>query len=160
MARTGSAKRLLAIRVLGGIGLVLSGYALYVEWRIHLDPDYVALCDIGPSARCSRVLTSESSRLLWVPNALIGFLFYLCAIASTFPILPNLPYRKHLVFAAATASLGVCFYLGYIMYLMRDFCLLCASTYVVNFLLWIVTLMQLRVRPTLTAAGSSDKKQT
>jgi len=40
-------------------GIALSLYALWVEVQKHRDPQYVAVCDLGENAKCSRVLTSE-----------------------------------------------------------------------------------------------------
>jgi uncharacterized membrane protein len=40
------------------IGIALSLYALFVEVRKHQNPKYVATCDFGKYASCSRVLTS------------------------------------------------------------------------------------------------------
>lgn len=41
------------------VGLGLSLYAWYVEKKKHEDPNYVAMCDLGPNMQCSRVLTSQ-----------------------------------------------------------------------------------------------------
>jgi hypothetical protein len=40
------------------VGIVLSSYGLYVENRIHEDPGFVSLCDLG-WASCSKVFTSK-----------------------------------------------------------------------------------------------------
>jgi hypothetical protein len=45
-----------AIRVLAVVGVIVASYALYIEYRVSLDPNYVALCDLSPEARCSRVI--------------------------------------------------------------------------------------------------------
>lgn len=44
---------------LGLVGLSSTIYAYYVKQQHKKNPKYKALCDFGPSASCSRVLTSE-----------------------------------------------------------------------------------------------------
>ena len=41
------------------IGIGISAYALYVEWKKHADKNYVAFCDFNENMSCSKVLTSK-----------------------------------------------------------------------------------------------------
>jgi hypothetical protein len=43
------------LRAVSVIGIILSGYATYAEYQMELDPNFVALCDIGEWAKCSKV---------------------------------------------------------------------------------------------------------
>lgn len=41
------------------LGVGISVYALHIEHERENDSKYEAMCDIGPQASCSRVLTSR-----------------------------------------------------------------------------------------------------
>lgn len=45
--------------LLGITGLITSLYTFYVKKQHDKNPKYKAMCDIGPNASCSRVLTSK-----------------------------------------------------------------------------------------------------
>jgi len=45
--------------LLGLTGLCVTLYAYYVKKQHTKNPKYKALCDFGPNASCSRVLTSK-----------------------------------------------------------------------------------------------------
>jgi uncharacterized membrane protein len=45
--------------LLGIAGLIASLYTFYVKKQHQKNPKYKALCDFGPNASCSRVLTSK-----------------------------------------------------------------------------------------------------
>jgi vitamin-K-epoxide reductase (warfarin-sensitive) len=122
-------------------GVAVSLYALYVE-RHAKDDGFVALCDLSPTVSCSDVLTSEFSHVLsyWrlvapgsaldVPNAALGVLFYLGALSHA--LLP-----RAAVLGAATLSVALSLYLAYVLaFVLHDTCVLCISTYVLNFLIF------------------------
>jgi len=150
---TTSSGRALACRVLGVLGVVLSAYAVYVEHRVtsqRANPlagaggevPFVALCDLGGWASCSDVLTSPSSRLFGPPNAALGVLFYIAIIL--YPSFTFVPFREHLMFMAVAFSCALTLYLGRVLLQMGDFCILCVSTYVINWTLLLVALRELR----------------
>jgi len=45
--------------LLGLAGLGASYYSIYVKKQHEKNPKYKAMCDLGPNASCTRVLTSE-----------------------------------------------------------------------------------------------------
>jgi len=45
--------------LLGLAGLGASAYSVYVKNQHAKNPKYKALCDLGPNASCTRVLTSQ-----------------------------------------------------------------------------------------------------
>ena len=45
--------------LLGLLGLAASYYTIYVKQQHAKNPKYKALCDIGPNASCTKVLTSQ-----------------------------------------------------------------------------------------------------
>uniref|UniRef100_A0A6B2LP68 vitamin-K-epoxide reductase (warfarin-sensitive) n=1 Tax=Arcella intermedia TaxID=1963864 RepID=A0A6B2LP68_9EUKA len=127
------------------MGILVSLYGIYVEVNASNDSSFSSWCDLSSYISCSKVLTSEYSRIiakifrlpeehpLNVPNTYIGILFYLAVLV--YPIYPFtlVPYRKNLFFIASSISLMFCIYLAYILYfVLEDLCLVCVSTYVVN----------------------------
>ena len=145
-------------------GLGLSGYALFVEQAKEADKDYVALCDINENVTCSKVFTSkygkgfglvamitgDDNHILNQPNSIYGLIFYslmgllyLCGSRSRF--------LASLQFYAFIVANGMSCYLGYILYfVLKDMCVVCVSTYAVNFLLLLLTFChrrRLRIKP-------------
>ena len=47
------------------VGLVLSGYALFVEHQKEKDDSYTAMCDINEHVSCSKVFTSKYDSYLF-----------------------------------------------------------------------------------------------
>merc|ERR1711973_19142 len=112
----------------------------------------VALCDIDETISCSKVFTSkygkgfglvelitgDEKHPLNQPNSLYGIIFYalfgllyLCSGSSKF--LANLQFFSFII------ANGMSCYLGYILYfVLQDLCVLCLSTYAVNFILLIL----------------------
>ena len=147
---------LLLLRLGAVLGLVASLYAMYVEGEIAqaaaLGHAFTgAACDIGSWSRCSKVLTSSYSRVLshwgFVPrgsvydlsNAAMGTAFY--AVALVHDVLP-LPLssgtRQLVMLVASTGSLAFTGYLAYVLkFVLQDFCLVCATMYVANALIFI-----------------------
>jgi vitamin-K-epoxide reductase (warfarin-sensitive) len=120
------------------LGVAVALYALYVEYRSAADPDYEALCDISESIKCTKVLMSEYGHILskWgvvgetsvfnVPNPVLGLCFYLLVLLWPFP-------QRWPVLLASFLSLLFSAYLAYILAtVLKDFCLVCVSSYVVN----------------------------
>jgi len=131
----------LVIRGLASLGLLLSAYALYVEYRVQISPNFVALCDLG-RASCSKVLTSSGGHLFGVPNASLGLLFYFGVFMYT--ILTKFPARHYLYFTATSLSVAMSCYLAFLLHSMGDLCILCIFTYIINFMLWLTSLTTLR----------------
>ena len=125
-------------RALPLLGIIVALYALYVEHRKSVDSSYEAMCDIEGVGKCSDVLLSEYGHILskWglvapgspldVPNPVLGILYYLLVL------LWPLPSRQP-VLAAAALSLAFSAYLAWVLAtVLKDFCLVCVTSYVVN----------------------------
>ncbi|XP_045772923.1 vitamin K epoxide reductase complex subunit 1 [Maniola jurtina] len=128
-----------AIITISLIGVLLSTYALYVELLAELRPGYKALCDISEHASCSRVLTSKYGKGLGlvpedspfkVPNCVYGIIFYcIIILLTTF----DQVYMVRLQLGISAVSLLTCVYLAYLLiFVLKDFCLVCVTTYVLN----------------------------
>jgi len=135
------------------VGLIISGYSYYVHIAKKADENYVALCDIDETISCSKVFTSkygkgfglvelitgEEQHPLNQPNSLYGIIFYatlgllyICSGSSNF--------LAHLQFYSFILANGMSCYLGYILYfVLEDMCVLCISTYAVNFILLLLS---------------------
>ncbi|XP_047991622.1 vitamin K epoxide reductase complex subunit 1-like protein 1 isoform X2 [Leguminivora glycinivorella] len=121
------------------VGILISTYALYVEMSAEADPEYKAYCDLSESSSCSKVLTSDFSKgfglvpkgsMLEIPNCIYGIVFYCLMILMT-------TYDDIVVVQAqlitSLLSVATCVYLAYLLLcVLKDFCLVCVSTYIVN----------------------------
>ncbi|KAG8140670.1 hypothetical protein E2320_003337 [Naja naja] len=135
-------------------GLALSIYAWHVETSKERDAAYRAMCDISADISCSRVFTSRWGRgfglvadllgphsLFNQPNSILGIIFYILQILLGF-------FHHNL---AAIALVGSSFvsiagslYLAYILfYVLHDFCVICISTYILNFALLFINYKRL-----------------
>ena len=122
-----------AIRILCFVGLFLAGYALYVEHKVSVDPDYVASCDLASWISCSKVFSSEYAHVFFgIPNAALGVLFYLFIL-----VLDSMKMYQYIMYLA-TLSLLISVYLAYILaFVLKDMCVVCVSTYVVNTIMFL-----------------------
>ncbi|KAM6288807.1 vitamin K epoxide reductase complex subunit 1 [Aegotheles albertisi] len=127
-------------------GLALSVYALSVEAAHARDPSLRAACDLGPAVSCTRVFASRWGRGLGlvepllgrdsvanVPNGALGVVFYLLQ-ALLGPVPGRWP--SLLLLGTSAVSAVASLWLGAVLVLaLRDFCLVCVTTYVINALL-------------------------
>lgn len=115
------------------IGLVLSFYALYVEYQAHKDPDYIASCDIASWISCSKVFTSKYAHTFpFMPNAAYGVCFYLLVF-----ILDIMRKYKYIQYVTSAALLTCCYLAYVLMFILHDMCVVCVSTWIVNVIILI-----------------------
>ncbi|XP_054913748.1 vitamin K epoxide reductase complex subunit 1 [Poeciliopsis prolifica] len=132
--------------VLGLLGLVLSVYALHVEISRERDPDYRAMCDLGESVSCSKVFTSRWGRgfglvqlfvakdsVLNQPNSVLGILFYTLQMGLGLSVSKKTALA--LVICSWVSVAGSLYLASILAFILGDFCMVCVSTYVVNFAL-------------------------
>lgn len=141
------------------VGIILSGYALYVEHKLHQDEDFVALCDLADNVSCSNVFRSSYGRgfglfrfvisedhPLNLPNSVFGIAFYaLECILLQIRGSAHVPTEKINVCLSAVASLGSVYLIYVLMFILEDYCLLCFSAHIINFTLLFRSLHQLRI---------------
>ncbi|XP_077971530.1 vitamin K epoxide reductase complex subunit 1-like [Styela clava] len=134
-------------------GLTLSIYANYVSKAKQSSTDYEAFCDISESISCSKIFTSEygagfgflhhivgKDSPLNISNSIFGILFYSLQIVGIFQ--NNRLLNKILLWLSVVTVL-MCIYLGYVLaYILHDFCVVCVTTYVINFCLLILNSYQ------------------
>lgn len=145
-------KNLIVVSLATSIGCILSIYALFVEHQANLNSQYEAVCDIDEGISCSKVFTSEQGRIFSylglipkdsifdLPNALYGLLFYIL-YALIFIISLKNSRIQLLLLAMGTISMVLSAYLSYILSeVLQDICVICFSTYLCNFFLFITSL--------------------
>ncbi|KAE8578168.1 hypothetical protein XENTR_v10023372 [Xenopus tropicalis] len=144
-----------AVRLLlCGVGIALSVYAYHVETSRERDANYTALCDINPSISCSKVFTSRWGRgfglveqilgrqsFLNQPNSVFGILFYGLQVLLGFS---GSVGAAAALLGTSLVSIAGSLYLAYILfYVLEDFCVICVTTYALNFCLLLLNLKRL-----------------
>ncbi|KAM6964252.1 vitamin K epoxide reductase complex subunit 1 [Tautogolabrus adspersus] len=127
-------------------GLCLSVYALYVELSRERNPDYRAMCDLGESVSCSKVFTSRWGRgfglvqffadkdsLLNQPNSVLGIIFYTLQMGLGLSL--SKKAVVFLVFSSWVSVAGSLYLASILAFVLGDFCMVCVSTYIINFAL-------------------------
>ncbi|XP_069508002.1 vitamin K epoxide reductase complex subunit 1 [Ambystoma mexicanum] len=147
-------------------GIVLSVYAYHVETSKESDASYRALCDINPSISCSKVFTSRWGRgfgllehlfgrqsLVNQPNSVFGVLFYSLQILLGFS---GTARAAITLVCTSVVSLIGSLYLAYILFfVLSDFCVICVTTYALNFSLFLLNYKRLGY---LKASGKPNQK--
>ena len=128
---------LLLLKVILGLGILLSIYALHVERNLK-KKSYQAACDFSERVSCSKAFSSPYGHLFGLSNAFFGLLFYFGMYALL------LFHLQFLFFMGAFCSVFGSFYLAYLSYVkLKTFCLVCTSIYLVNILLLILSTLLL-----------------
>ncbi|KAK2866007.1 hypothetical protein Q7C36_002063 [Tachysurus vachellii] len=147
------------------LGLILSVYALHVELSRENDPNYTAMCDLADSVSCSKVFTSrwgrgfglvqlfaEKDSILNQPNSLLGIIFYTLQLGLG-QMVSNT--AAHFLVMASWVSVAGSIYLASILvFVLEDFCMVCVSTYIINFSLLYTNLQR---RTCLRGKQKKDK---
>ncbi|XP_056101997.1 vitamin K epoxide reductase complex subunit 1 [Rhinichthys klamathensis goyatoka] len=128
------------------LGLVLSVYALHVELSRENDPEYRAMCDLGHSVSCSKVFTSRWGRgfglvqiftskdsVLNQPNSVLGIIFYTLQLGLGQLVSGRSAF--FLVMFSWVSVAGSVYLAAILAFVLGDFCVVCVSTYIVNFAL-------------------------
>ncbi len=129
---------MIVLLLLAILGFALSVYAYFVEINVARDEAYKPICDISDRMSCTKLFASQYAKLVGIPNTMIGMLFYiLIFVLACFS-------AASLIFYISIAACIVTVGLAYISHVMvRSFCLLCTSIYIVNILLLVVSYMNL-----------------
>ncbi|KAK7163914.1 vitamin K epoxide reductase complex subunit 1-like protein 1 [Siphateles boraxobius] len=135
-------------------GILISLYAFHVEREKTRDASYRAMCDLSSSISCSKVFTSRWGRGFGLlgsifgndsavnqPNSVYGIFFYV------FQLLLGLTASAMaalILMTTSIASVMGSLYLGYILYfVLKDFCFICVTTYLLNFILFVLNYKRL-----------------
>ncbi|TWW81337.1 vitamin K epoxide reductase complex subunit 1 [Takifugu flavidus] len=136
-------------------GLVLSVYALHVELSRERNPDYRAMCDLGESVSCSKVFSSRWGRGFGLvqyfvdkdsplnqPNSVLGIIFYTLQMCLGLSL--SRKAALFLVFSSWVSVAGSLYLASILAFVLGDFCMVCVSTYLVNFVLLFTNLKRRR----------------
>ncbi|XP_051958187.1 vitamin K epoxide reductase complex subunit 1 [Xyrauchen texanus] len=128
------------------LGLVLSIYALHVELSRERNPEYRAMCDLGDSVSCSKVFTSRWGRgfglvqifaskdsVLNQPNSVLGIIFYTLQLGLGQLVSSRAAFV--LVMSSWVSVAGSLYLAAILAFILGDFCMVCVSTYIINFAL-------------------------
>lgn len=128
------------------VGVILSVYALHVELSKERNPEYTAMCDLADSVSCSKVFTSRWGRgfglvqlflpidsVLNQPNSVLGIIFYTLQLGLG--QLVSTRAALLLVMSSWMSVAGSVYLATILVVVLGDFCVVCVSTYVVNFAL-------------------------
>eukprot|EP00747_Dinoflagellata_sp_TGD_P164413 gnl/TRDRNA2_/TRDRNA2_184319_c0_seq1.p1 gnl/TRDRNA2_/TRDRNA2_184319_c0~~gnl/TRDRNA2_/TRDRNA2_184319_c0_seq1.p1 ORF type:complete len:193 (-),score=23.47 gnl/TRDRNA2_/TRDRNA2_184319_c0_seq1:203-697(-) len=159
--------RILLLELFALLGIAVSIYTIYVEGQINRVPGYVAACDIASWSSCSAVFKSPWSHILrhWglveegsmldlsLPELAIPYFLVLLV----YPV----ARRKSELAPAAYLALG-CVSIAFNIYLacvlkfiLKEFCIICATTYAVNGSCFTCIVLDFRAR---VALASKSKK--
>lgn len=121
---------IITLRTASVVGLTLAIYAVFVENKTKKDNTYHPVCEINDKTSCKTAFNSEYGKILGISNAIFGIIFYVTFIILTFTQFTNI-----LLLMSIAAVLGSA-YLAYALYFkLRNFCIVCTGTYIVNLVL-------------------------
>lgn len=119
------------IILVAALGLMLSIYLYYVDYKVKLTGWYQPVCDISDSVSCSKAVTSKYGHILHISNALVGIVYYTIVIMLFF--LQTISILRIVTILGLIATL----ILAYISFrIQKNICVVCTSTYIVNFILF------------------------
>lgn len=151
------------IIALAALGVAASVAALYVHYRLAVDPAYTSFCDVSETVSCEAVLTSQYGSLFGIPVAAFGAIWSALVLllgvfgmkpapvvvgpdkarsaAAKIPAPDNRPARvAGYIFLLSTVGLAGVLYLGYAsFFVLRQACPLCMAMYVSVIGLFIVS---------------------
>ncbi len=122
------------IIILAIIGFILSTYLLIVKIKAGKAQDYLALCDFRHNVSCSRVVTSKYANLFGASNVVIGMIFYALIILAQI-----LDYNIIIVIVSGMSVL-VSIYLSYLLYKLKNVCVVCVATYLINIAIFVLSI--------------------
>ncbi|KAK6467849.1 vitamin K epoxide reductase complex subunit 1 [Huso huso] len=133
-------------------GLALSVYAYHVETTKEHDASYKAMCDFSASVSCSKVFTSRWGRGFGLVEPLFGR-----------ESIANQPNRmmvsgwsvRFLIASSLLSLAGSVFLACILVFVLRDFCVVCVSTYLINLGLMIVNMKR---KQALTREPAKQKR--
>ncbi len=121
-----------AILILAVIGLALSLYAYYLEYKLQDNSNYAAACDLNDRMSCTKVIKSPYSKTFGISNSILGLGYYSAIIGLV------LTHQLHLLGYLVIGGLVASGYLAYILYFkIKTICVVCTSIYIVNILLFL-----------------------
>ena len=115
------------------IGLMLSIYATITEYKVKKNVLYKPMCDISDKISCSQVFSSPYGKILGIPYAYLGLLYYtILAIAASMDLI-------YITFTLSSIGFIMSLILAYILYFkIKILCIVCVSLYIINIIFFIL----------------------
>ena len=132
----------LSIGLLGSLGLLISVYFTLVYYGlVKAEAPYIPrVCRLEESS-CQSLLHRPEARLFWLPNSVLGLVFYLLVIASSLPARGLPPGLESVVLRASAVTVCVSVYLAYqLLAKLRVRCVLCLASHAINACLFLLLL--------------------
>ena len=128
---------MIPIQIFAVLGLILSIYALKVEYRLKHNGKYKPICDINKSVSCSKAFLSKYGKIGGISNSLGGIFYY-----SLIFLLASHNLNSYLIPLIWFAFLGsiLLAYLSYVK--LKVFCVICNAIYIVNLILFVLAITQ------------------
>jgi len=133
--------------VVAVFGVVVSAYSVYVEGQKREDENYEAVCDITSWSSCTSAFEhpvgtgfgfvcqiTGDDHILCQKNSVYGVFFYGAMVAL---ILIRNTFTAEILLFMSLASIIISTYLTIILFQIRNFCIVCAATHVINIILLI-----------------------
>ena len=120
---------------LAALGFTLACYTYFVERKLAVNPRYKPVCDINDMVSCTKPMKSKYANLFYVSNAVAAMGYYgLVIVLGLFGL-------TQLLMLATVAGVLVSAVLAYLLYFkIRTLCVLCTAMYVINGLLFLLTM--------------------
>lgn len=125
---------IISIFIIATIGLCISLYGFFVEYKLGQDPTYKPVCDLSDHVSCSKTFLSPYGKILKTSNTIVGLLFYSCMM-----LLAWLGYINLLWYGAVLAAFASVVFAYILFFRVQTICLVCISIYLVNIALLYVT---------------------
>ncbi len=116
--------------ILAFLGLLISLYILFAEFKVKQDPSYKAMCDFSDKVSCTKPILSPYGKVFGISNGVLGVLFY-----TTVIILAAFSFNRLIFFSAVAACIGSLYFGWILITKIRSYCLLCIFVYIINVLL-------------------------
>ncbi len=125
------------------LGLAAASTSSYVHYKLLTQPAYTSFCDVSESVSCTAAYLSRYGSFMGVPVALAGVAFFVLVLALALVARGRTHAAESApgyIFALSTVGLAFVLYLGWASYVvLREFCMLCAATYVAVIALFIIS---------------------
>jgi vitamin-K-epoxide reductase (warfarin-sensitive) len=134
------------------LGLLLSFYAIHLEYQSTHNADFVAICDINQEISCTKALTSNYKNIFAALNLIpsdsifnrlnceYGVVFYL-VIFIAYQLSKRFSIFKTVLLLITSVGMILSVILGYIMItILKTLCLICIGTYLANLLLLFIAI--------------------
>jgi uncharacterized membrane protein len=125
------------------LALVGLGLSIYLTVEHYSAPGSL-VCPVGDGVDCARVTTSAQSKLLFIPVAVLGIVFFVAMLALCLPQVWTLndPRVWKTRIAAAAAGMVFVIYLIFAeIFIVEAYCLWCTGVHIVTFALFSVIVM-------------------